>query len=211
MGEFQYSPLENQTTVLSKESLIGYFYAGGIVMKAAVLEVYHQPLMIRDVEISEPGPDEVTLEVKAVSLCLSDVHISEGKVPTVKLPHVPGHEFSGVVAKTGSGVNDFKPGDRVSVNLDVICGRCDHCLRGDTNRCSNLIRIGFERNGAMAEYVNVPARNLEKISEHVSFEKAAILPDAVATSYGPSRPSAASLPEREWRSWASGVWACRVS
>ena len=152
-------------------------------MKAAVLEAYHRPLVIRELEISEPGPEEVTLEVKAVGLCLSDVHISEGKVPTVKLPHIPGHEFSGVVAKTGSGVRDFKPGDRVSVNLDVICGRCDHCLRGETNRCSNLIRIGFERNGAMAEYVNVPARNLEKISAHVSFEKAAILPDAVATTY----------------------------
>ena len=162
---------------------MGYFQTGGDVMKAAVLEAYHRPLVIRELEISEPGLEEVTLEVKAVGLCLSDVHISEGKVPTVKLPHIPGHEFSGVVAKMGSGVKDFNPGDRVSVNLDVICGRCDHCLRGETNRCSNLIRIGFERNGAMAEYVNVPARNLEKISERVSFEKAAILPDAVATTY----------------------------
>ena len=152
-------------------------------MKAAVLEAFHQPLKIRDIEMKDPGTDEVTVEVKAIGLCLSDVHISEGKVPTVRLPHVPGHEFSGVVAKTGSSVNEFKPGDRVSVNLDVICGRCDHCLRGETNLCSNLIRIGFERNGGMAEYVNVPARNLEKISERVSFEKAAILPDAVATTY----------------------------
>jgi propanol-preferring alcohol dehydrogenase len=152
-------------------------------MKAAVLEAYHQPLKIRNIEKSEPGPGEVAVEVKAVGLCLSDVHISEGKVPTVKLPHVPGHEFSGIVARTGPGVTEFNPGDRVSVNLDVICGRCDHCLRGETNLCSNLVRIGFERNGGMAEYVNVPSRNLERISDKVSFEKAAILPDAVATTY----------------------------
>lgn len=152
-------------------------------MKAAVLEAYHQPLAIRDAEISQPGPGEVTVAVKAVGLCLTDVHISEGKIPTVKLPLIPGHEFAGVIDKTGPGVKDFKTGDRVVVNIDVICGRCDHCLRGETNRCSNLIRIGFERNGGMAEYVNVPAINIEKISEKVPFEKAAILPDAVATTY----------------------------
>jgi len=152
-------------------------------MKAAVLEAYHQPLVIRDEEISEPGPAEVTVGVKAVGLCLTDVHISEGKIPTVKLPLIPGHEFSGVIAKTGPGVKDFKTGDRVVVNIDAVCGRCDHCLRGDTNRCSNLIRIGFERNGGMAEYVNVPAANIEKISDRVPFEKAAILADAVATTY----------------------------
>ena len=152
-------------------------------MKAAVLEAYHKPLVIRDVEISEPAPGEVTVGVKAVGLCLTDVHISEGEIPTVKLPLIPGHEFSGVIAKTGTGVKDFEAGDRVVVNIDVICGGCDHCLRGDTNRCSNLIRIGFERNGGMAEYVNVPAANIEKLSERVSFEKAAILADAVATTY----------------------------
>jgi len=152
-------------------------------MKAAVLEAYHQPLAIRDAEISQPGLGEVTVAVKAVGLCLTDVHISEGKIPTVKLPLITGHEFAGVIDKTGPGVKDFKTGDRVVVNIDVICGRCDHCLRGETNRCSNLIRIGFERNGGMAEYVNVPAINIEKISEKVPFEKAAIFPDAVATTY----------------------------
>jgi 2-desacetyl-2-hydroxyethyl bacteriochlorophyllide A dehydrogenase len=152
-------------------------------MKAAVLEAYHQPLVIRDVEIEDPGFAEVTLEVKACGLCLTDIHISEGKIPTVKLPLIPGHEFSGIVAKTGSGVRDFKSGDRVAVNIDVSCGRCNHCLMGETNLCTDLIRIGFERNGGMSEYVNVPARNLEKISERVLFEKAAIIPDAVSTMY----------------------------
>ena len=70
-------------------------------MKAAVLEVYHKPLQIRDVEIGEPAPHEVTIEVKACGLCSTDVHISEGKIPTVKLPLIPGHEFAGVVVKIG--------------------------------------------------------------------------------------------------------------
>jgi len=152
-------------------------------MKAAVLESFHKLLAIKEIDISEPDSDEVTVEVKAVGLCLTDVHISEGKIPTVKLPLVPGHEFAGVVAKRGLGVDYIDIGDRVTVNIDVTCGRCEFCLVGETNRCIHLIRIGFERNGGMEEYVNVPAANVEKLSEGVPFEKAAIIPDAVSTMY----------------------------
>lgn len=152
-------------------------------MKAAVLEEFHKPLKIREVDIDEPTEDEVTVQVKASGLCLTDVHISEGKIPTVKPPLIPGHETAGVIAKKGGKVDTFDIGDRVAVLVDVSCRECSFCLRGETNRCQNLIRIGFERNGGMAEYVNVPARNLEKISEHVPFEKAAIIPDAVACMY----------------------------
>ncbi len=152
-------------------------------MKAAVLEAYHQPLAVREVELGPPARGEVTVEVKACGLCLTDVHISEGKVPTVALPLVPGHEFAGVVARLGKGVTDWKLGERVTVCVDVNCGHCDFCLRGETNRCVNLKRIGFERNGGMAEAVNVPAANLERIADRVTFEKAAIIPDAVAAMY----------------------------
>lgn len=152
-------------------------------MKAAVLEAFHKPLKMRDIEIKEPGLGEVTVGVKAVGLCLTDVHISEGKIPTVKLPLVPGHEFAGVVTKRGPNIDHVDVGERVTVNIDVTCGRCEFCLVGETNRCVRLIRIGFERNGGMAEYVNVPAANVEKVSENVPLEKAAIIPDAVSTMY----------------------------
>lgn len=152
-------------------------------MKAAVLEAFHQPLVIREIDSAEPGPGEVTVEVKACGLCLTDIHISEGQVPTVTLPLVPGHESAGVVARLGPGVTGMEVGDRVTVFVDVSCGRCDFCLRGETNRCAALRRIGFERNGGMAEFVNVPAANLERIADGVSFEKAAIIPDAVASMY----------------------------
>jgi propanol-preferring alcohol dehydrogenase len=117
-------------------------------LKAAILEEYHKPLVIKDKEIDDPGVHEVTVEVKACGLCMSDVHICKGKIQSVQLPHIPGHE-----------------------------------IKGETNRCDNLIRIGFERNGGYGEMVNVPAANLEKIADHLSFEKAAIIPDAVACSY----------------------------
>jgi propanol-preferring alcohol dehydrogenase len=152
-------------------------------MKAAVLEAYGKPLTIREIEIAPPGPGEVTIDVKACGLCLTDIHIAEGKVPTVTLPVVPGHEFAGVVAALGPGVTGCAVGDRVTVCVDVNCGRCDFCLRGETNRCVALKRLGFERNGGMAERVNVPAANVETLADGVAFEKAAIIPDAVVSIY----------------------------
>jgi D-arabinose 1-dehydrogenase-like Zn-dependent alcohol dehydrogenase len=152
-------------------------------MRAAVLETYHRPLVIRNLDTAAPGPGEVTLEVRACGLCLTDVHIAEGRVPTVTLPVVPGHEFAGVIAERGPGVTGWELGERVVVSVDVSCGRCDFCLRGETNRCVALKRLGFERNGGMAERVNVPAANLERLADAVPFEKAAIIPDAVVSIY----------------------------
>jgi 2-desacetyl-2-hydroxyethyl bacteriochlorophyllide A dehydrogenase len=152
-------------------------------MKAAVLEAYNRPMAIREIDLEAPGPGEVTVEVKACGLCLTDIHIQQGHVPTAKPPLVQGHEFAGVVARLGPGVTDWNVGDRVTVLVDVTCGRCDFCLRGETNLCIRLSRIGFERNGGMAEMVNVPAANLERIAEGVSFETAAVIPDAVASMY----------------------------
>lgn len=152
-------------------------------MKAAVLETFHRPLAVREVALSDPGPGEVTVEVKACGLCLTDIHIMEGRVPTVRLPLVPGHELAGVIVERGPGVTDCAVGDRVAVATDVNCGHCDFCLRGESNRCLNLARIGFERNGGMAEAVNVPAANIERLAPGVPIEKAAIIADAVASIY----------------------------
>ena len=152
-------------------------------MKAAVLEAFHQPLAIREVPLPDPGPGEVTVEVGACGLCLTDIHIMEARVPTVRLPLVPGHELAGVVVARGRGVTECELGDRVAVATDVNCGRCDFCLRGETNRCPGLVRVGFERNGGMAEAVNVPAANVERLAPEVPIEKAAIIADAVASIY----------------------------
>jgi propanol-preferring alcohol dehydrogenase len=152
-------------------------------MKAAVLEAFHAPLAVREIDLPDPGPGEVTVEVGACGLCLTDIHIAEGRVPTVRPPLVPGHEFAGVVVKRGPGVTTCAEGDRVTVCVDVTCGRCDFCLRGESNRCPALSRIGFERHGGMAERVNVPAANVEALAPAVAMPKAAVIGDAVASIY----------------------------
>jgi propanol-preferring alcohol dehydrogenase len=80
-------------------------------------------------------------------------------------------------------VTGWAVGDRVVVAIDVVCGRCRHCLAGQTQRCPAMQRIGFERDGGHAEYVAVPAANVIALPEGLGYAAAAILPDAVACMY----------------------------
>ena len=151
-------------------------------MKAAVLEVYHKPLQIREKGYAAAGPGGYDRSQRLRPLLYGCPYFRREDPHGQAAPY-SGDEFAGVVSRSGAGVKDFSVGDRVVVCVDASCGRCDFCLRGETNRCSNLVRIGFERSGGMGEFVNVPAANLEKISPQLPFEKAAIVPDAVVCMY----------------------------
>jgi len=152
-------------------------------MKAAVLKEFNRDLVIEDVCLPKIEINEVLVKVKASGLCGSDLHIQEGKIATVELPHIPGHEIAGEVYEIGDQVSGFKKGDHVVIAIDVTCGKCFFCRTGKGNLCINLHRIGFEINGGHAEYVSVPSQVLYKISDNVPFEEAAIIPDAVACMY----------------------------
>jgi 2-desacetyl-2-hydroxyethyl bacteriochlorophyllide A dehydrogenase len=152
-------------------------------MKAAVLEKFNQDFVIREVPIPEPKRGEVLIKVRASGLCRTDLHIQEGRLKTVKLPYVPGHETAGQVWKLGEDVTGFEIGDAVIVSIDIVCNTCRFCTTGRANLCKNLVRLGFERNGGHEEYMVVPAANLIKFNKKVPYEKAAIIPDAVACMY----------------------------
>jgi propanol-preferring alcohol dehydrogenase len=104
-------------------------------------------------------------------------------LPTVRLPYVPGHETAGEVVQLGEDVENFKAGDSVIVAIDILCNQCRFCTTGRGNLCSNLVRLGFERNGGHEEFMTAPAANLLKFDRKIPFEKAAIIPDAVACMY----------------------------
>ena len=155
----------------------------GQKMHAAVLENFNTDFVIKEFPIPAIGPEDVLLNVLASGLCGTDIHIQEGKIPTVKVPVIPGHETAGEVVEIGSAVRGIEVGDHVIVAIDVICGKCRFCLTGHENLCINLTRIGFERDGGHAEYLAVPAQVVHKIDRRVSPEEAAIIPDAVACMY----------------------------
>ncbi len=155
-------------------------------MKALVLEGYKQ-LAVKDVADPEAGADEVRIRVEACGICGSDIHGFDGSSGRRKPPVIMGHEAAGVVEMVGTDVDQIQPGTRVTFNPMLSCGNCDYCQRGETNLCDSRQVLGvscdeFKRDGAFAEYVTVPARNLYPLPDAVPFHHACMTePITVAT------------------------------
>jgi propanol-preferring alcohol dehydrogenase len=142
------------------------------------------PVKIEEVATPSPGPGEVLVEVAACGVCGSDVHITVERSQTLThYPRTPGHEAAGTVAALGEGVELWSIGDRVSLWCGVVCGTCDDCVAGHENQCRHFEVLGFDRDGAFAQYVIIPANNLFALPDQVPLDHAAILTDAVSTPY----------------------------
>lgn len=153
-------------------------------MKAAIFETYRQPLEIRDVPIPACPPDGAIIEVRACGVCRSDHHSWSGADP-ITLPHVPGHEFSGIVAEVGPLCRRFKKGDRVTAPFILGCGICPDCQSGHATICNDQITIGFAMWGAFAEYLAVPRAdfNLVTLPDSIAFDQAAAMGCRVTTAF----------------------------
>ena len=137
-------------------------------------------LDIADLPVPEAGDEDLLVRVRACGICGSDVHGYDGSSGRRIPPLVMGHEAAGVVERAGAGVRDFRPGDRVTFDSTVYCGRCDFCRRGEVNLCDNRMVLGvscgdYRRHGAFAEYVAVPARIACHLPDNIPFEHAAVI------------------------------------
>ena len=114
-------------------------------MKAAFVESFGQPLVIREVPVPQPGPGQALVEIIASGVCHTDLHAAEGDWPIKpNLPFTPGHEGAGVVAALGPGVTHLKEGDRVGVAwLHGACGHCEFCLSGWETLCPEQQNSGY--------------------------------------------------------------------
>jgi L-iditol 2-dehydrogenase len=156
-----------------------------VTTQAAVVHYALEPLAVelREIPVPQIGDGEVLLEVGAVSVCGSDVHQSRNTHSwPVNIPVVLGHEFSGTVARLGRGVTGFREGDRVvSETAAEICGTCLLCRTGRYNLCTERKGFGYGVNGAMAQFVRVPARCLHQIPDSLPFDIACLAePHSVA-------------------------------
>ncbi len=153
-------------------------------MKAARFYKPKELLKIEEIPTPSIQNDEVLVKVKATGICGTDIHAVFGDDnPTAFSPITLGHESSGVVVKVGEEVKGWSVGERASVVPIVSCGECEYCLSHQSEICENREVIGLQRNGALAEYVAVPAKNLVRLPDEVSFEEGAIITDAIATPY----------------------------
>jgi L-iditol 2-dehydrogenase len=145
------------------------------IIKAFLIDRYEHLIQIEK-EKPSPGKKEVLIKVNTVGVCQTDMELFSGKMqsPGWQPPRIPGHEFSGVIAEIGNDVTGISVGDRVAVDPVVTCGECVYCRRGELGcLCGSL--IGGSCDGALQEYVAVPAKNIIKIPDEMVFEEAALL------------------------------------
>ena len=131
-------------------------------MKAIAKTRPGEGLELIEVPIPEPGINDVLVRIKKTSICGTDVHIynwDHWAEQTIKPPMVIGHEFVGEIARVGSNVKGFKPGDLVDGEGHIVCGVCRNCLAGRRHLCKDTRGVGVNRDGAFAEYLCIPASN----------------------------------------------------
>jgi threonine 3-dehydrogenase len=146
-------------------------------MKALVKAKSARGLWLQDVPEPEVGINDVKVRVLLTGICGTDVHIyewDEWAKATIPVPMVIGHEFVGEIVEVGSNVTDFHPGELVSGEGHVTCGRCRNCLAGRRHLCAHTRGVGVNRPGAFAEYIVLPMSNIWRHDPHVNREIAAI-------------------------------------
>jgi len=146
-------------------------------MKALVKKKAEPGLWLEEVPVPEIGINDVLIRVEKASICGTDVHIwkwDEWAQKTIPVPMVVGHEFVGRIVKVGANVNDFFPGDLVSAEGHVVCGRCRNCLAGRRHLCAHTMGVGVNRPGCFAEYISVPMSNIWKHAPGIPLDIASI-------------------------------------
>ena len=145
-------------------------------MKALVKSKAEQGLWLEDIAEPKVGINDVLVRVRYTGICGTDVHIydwDEWAQKTIPVPMAIGHEFVGEIVSVGSNVNDFFPGDIVSGEGHVVCGRCRNCLAGRRHLCASTKGVGVNRPGAFAELISLPMTNIWRHNPGVNQEVAA--------------------------------------
>ena len=181
-------------------------------MRAAVLEEFAKPLVVQEVELSEPGPGEVLVRLQACGVCHTDMYTASGVDPSGYAPTVLGHEGAGVVERCGAGVSLVREGDHVVTLFSPQCGECVHCVSPLTNLClaireqqnlgylpdgtTRLSRAGeplrhFMGTSTFAEYTVMPEIALARIDPEAPLDGACLFACGLSTGLGAAMKTAA--------------------
>ena len=147
-------------------------------MRALLYDSFGVPPSVSNVPYPVAPRDGVIIEVKASGLCRSDWHGWKGHDNDIRtLPHIPGHEFAGVIVETGPDVRKWRAGDRITTPFALGCGKCVYCFAGDQQVCENQFQPGFTGPGSFAEFVALPFAdlNLVRLPDEIEFVEAATL------------------------------------
>jgi len=153
-------------------------------MKAAVFHGPQIGLKVEDIPTPEITADQILVKVAACGACHTDLHYIDHGVPTFKKPPIVlGHEASGIVERIGADVTNIKEGQRVLIPAVLTCGKCEFCRTGRENICADMKMLGNHFDGAYAEYVAVPSKDVLDLPESIPLAEASIIADALSTPY----------------------------
>ncbi len=138
-------------------------------------------IVYQDVDIPEVQPEQIKVKMKRIGICGSDIHVNHGKHPYTNYPVVQGHEVSAEVAEVGNKVTNCRVGDKVTIQPQVVCGKCYPCTHGMYNDCETLKVMGFQTTGMASEYFVVDAKKALVLPKDMSWDHGAMIePLAVA-------------------------------
>ena len=134
-----------------------------------------------EVPVPEISEGEVLIKIMKIGICGSDIHVYHGEHPFTSYPVTQGHEVSGEVVKTGTAVSGIKPGQKVTIQPQVVCGRCYPCRHGKYNLCEELKVMGFQTTGVASHYFAVDQAKVTPLPDEMSYDEGAMIePLAVA-------------------------------
>ncbi len=141
---------------------------------------------VRERPVPKAGPGEVVIQNMVCGVCGTDVHIYHGEPGSADVtpPVVLGHEYSGIVTEVGEGVSSLKPGDHVTVDPNIYCGRCEYCQNGKKQLCESMEAIGVTRDGGFEEYSVVPEAQAFKLSPKLPLEAGAMAEPVACCLHG---------------------------
>ena len=149
------------------------------------LKSYGKPGVYQKVECETkpPGEMEVSVEVAYCGLNRLDLWLEAGELPVqIELPRIPGGEVSGVIAEAGPGVEEFKAGDKIIVQSNLVCGECEFCKRGEESNCLKSKLLGVDVDGGLSTYMTVPVSAVLPIPDGIPLDAAASIVLAGSTA-----------------------------
>lgn len=155
-------------------------------MKQAIMTAPGE-IKVHEIEVPEPGENEVLLEIQRIGVCGSDVHVFHGMHPYTNYPVVQGHEYSAILAAVGEGVQGLTPGMKVTSMPQIVCGKCAPCLRGDYHICDFLKVQGFQAPGCAQEFWVTDAKTIVPLPDEFSFEQGALVEPVSVAVHSTSR------------------------
>lgn len=138
-------------------------------------------IQFKEVPVPEIKPNQVKLKIESIGVCGSDIHVNHGNHPYTSYPVVQGHEVAAEVLNIGESVEDVSIGDRVTVQPQVVCGKCYQCKNGMYNVCEKLKVMGFQTTGMASEYFVVDSDKIISLPKSINIDQGALIePLAVA-------------------------------